>query len=234
MLFARALRHYVHLKRPSQLGSVLLNYYMFRDGEFPMWENYPMGGCWIIKIRRVNDAGAGVVSKLWQDLVFGTIGEQFNEPSVVGITLARRPKEDMLSVWNSDGSGAIRFSIGWVIAQAQVCFCVCVLLTCVLRCSEELKRILQLEAGTLIEYKFHSRSMQDKSTFANAQAYVYTGTGGSGGRGGGSGGRGRGRGGGGKRKGGRKGGRGGGASGGGAPRAPRADGGPHRPPRPGR
>jgi len=193
-------RHYVHLKRPSQLGSTIFNYYLFRDGDFPMWENYPVGGCWIIKIRRSSDAGSGVLSKLWQDLVFGAIGEQFKDPGVVGVTLARRPKEDMLSVWNSDGSPAVRFSIG-----------------------EEMKRILALESGTLIEYKFHSRSMVDKSTYSNAQAYVYTGPGG---RGGGDSGRGRGRGGhsggrgggsGGKKKGGRKGGRGGGA-----PRPPRA------------
>lgn len=46
--------------------------------------------------------------------VFGAIGEMFEEPSVVGVTLATRAKEDMLSVWCNleDGNEATRFHIG--------------------------------------------------------------------------------------------------------------------------
>ena len=36
----------------------------------------------------------------------------------------------------------------------------------------------------MIEYKFHSKSIQDKSTYNNADAFVFTGSGGRGGRGG--------------------------------------------------
>ena len=81
-------RHYVHMKRPSQLP-VDTNVYLFRDGCFPSWEvrlwswhfvsvgarpssrgfwcsqSYPAGGCWILKVKK----NVGVIGKLWQDLV---------------------------------------------------------------------------------------------------------------------------------------------------------------------
>ena len=33
--------------------------------------------------------------------VFAAIGEAFEDPNVVGVMMARRTKEDMISVWNS-------------------------------------------------------------------------------------------------------------------------------------
>ena len=66
---------------------------------------------------------------MWQDLVFAAIGEVFDESTVVGITMAIRSKEDMISVWNSDNSNdTTRFKIG-----------------------EMLKEILNLDSNTLIE-----------------------------------------------------------------------------------
>lgn len=59
-----ARRHYVHLKRPSQLPRDT-NYYLFREQLFPAWETFPSGGCWILKVKR----RVGVLGKLWQDLV---------------------------------------------------------------------------------------------------------------------------------------------------------------------
>jgi len=141
-------RHYVHVKRPSQLSRDS-NLYLFRDIEkcVPMWEAFPNGGCWILKIKKK----AGVLGKMWQDLVFAAIGEAFGDSSVVGVAIAIRSKEDLISVWNSDNTNdSTRFIIG-----------------------EKLKEILMLDPSTLIEYKFHSNSMQDKSTFRNAKQYVF-------------------------------------------------------------
>ncbi len=131
-----------------------MNMYCFRAGEAPMWEKYPNGGVWILKLKK----GSGVASKLWQDLLLGAIGEAFGEPSVVGVTLALRNKEDLLGVWNADNSNpAVRFAIG-----------------------EKLKTLLNLPSErTLIEYKFHAMSITDKSSYVNADAFVFT-TGGSG------------------------------------------------------
>lgn len=105
--------HYIHVKRPSQLNRDV-NLYLFRDQPncAPMWEAFPQGGCWILKIKKK----ANVLGKMWQDLVFAAIGEAFEQLDVVGIAMAIRSKEDMLSVWNADNSDDnTRFAIGCVI-----------------------------------------------------------------------------------------------------------------------
>jgi translation initiation factor 4E len=87
---------------------------------------------------------------MWQDLVFATIGEVFEEPDVVGISLCIRKNEDLISVWNSDSRNPdIKFNI-----------------------AESMKKILDLEPDTVIEFKYHAESMKDLSTFRNAKAYV--------------------------------------------------------------
>lgn len=98
-----------------------------------------------------------VLGKMWQDLVIATIGEQFDEPDVVGISVCIRRSEDLLSVWNGDNrNDEVRFRIG-----------------------EKLKEILDLEPSTIIEYKHHAESMNDMSTFRNAKAYVFASSGSS-------------------------------------------------------
>lgn len=143
---------YVHMKRPSTL-EVDVNLYLFRDGPntAPMWECFPNGGCWILKIRKKRDSGASVLGKIWQDLVIAAIGERFDEPDIVGISVSIRKLEDLISVWNADNrNDEIRFRIG-----------------------EKLKEILELEPSTLIEYKHHSSSIKDMSSFRNAKGYVF-------------------------------------------------------------
>jgi translation initiation factor 4E len=88
---------------------------------------------------------------MWHDLVLSAIGEVFEEPDVVGISVCIRKQEDLISVWNADNrNDEIRFRIG-----------------------EKMKEILDLEPATIIEYKHHAVSMQDMSTFRNAKAYVF-------------------------------------------------------------
>jgi translation initiation factor 4E len=141
-------RHYIHIKRPSQLD-VLHNLYLFREDLKPMWETFPDGGCWILKVKK----SSGVTSKLWQDLVFACVGELFEEPTVAGIVLAVRAKDDIISIWNSSNSKNVemRFLI-----------------------AEKLKKILNLDMNTIIEYKSHRESISDGSSFRNAEAYVLT------------------------------------------------------------
>lgn len=143
---------YVYLKRPSALA-VNANIYLFRDGTnlAPMWECFPNGGSWILKIRKKRDSEASVLGKMWHDLVLATIGEMFEEPDVVGASVNIRSKEDLLTVWNGDNrNDEIRFNIG-----------------------EKLKAILDLEPSTVIEYKHNASSMVDNSSFKNAKAYVF-------------------------------------------------------------
>ena len=112
---------------------------------------FSSGGCWILKIKKKQGSGASVLGKMWQDMVLATIGECFEEPDVVGVTISIRRADDLISVWNADNrNDEIRFRIG-----------------------EKMKEILDLEASTIIEYKSHAISMQDMSTFRNAKAYVF-------------------------------------------------------------
>ena len=109
------------------------------------------GGCWILKIKKKHGGGASVLGKMWQDMILATIGECFEEPDVVGVTISIRKMHDLISVWNADNrNDEIRFRIG-----------------------EKMKEILDLEPETIIEYKSHAVSMQDMSTFRNAKAYVF-------------------------------------------------------------
>eukprot|EP01036_Dinobryon_divergens_P057857 gene57857-77206_t len=85
---------FVYLKRPSKLENNV-NLYLFRDGPniAPMWECFPSG-------------------KMWQDMVFATIGDLFEEPDVVGVSVSIRSREDLISVWNADNRNEeIRFRI---------------------------------------------------------------------------------------------------------------------------
>jgi translation initiation factor 4E len=116
-----------------------------------MWEIWPHGGVWILKVKKRHDSGISVLGKMWQDMVFATIGETFEEPDVVGISICIRSREDLICVWNGDNrNDEIRFRIG-----------------------EKIKQILDLEPSTILEYKPHAKSLQDMSTFRNAKAYVF-------------------------------------------------------------
>ncbi|CAN0273203.1 unnamed protein product, partial [Phaeothamnion confervicola] len=97
-------RTYIHLKRPSSGMENNLNLYLFRDGpgHVPAWESYPNGGCWFLKVRKHGQGNPAVMGKLWQDLVLATVGEVFETPAVVGIGIATRQQNDLLSVWNDE------------------------------------------------------------------------------------------------------------------------------------
>jgi len=142
-------RMYCYLASPELIPKDC-DLFLFRSSYVPAWESFPNGGCWIIKVRKRN----GVINRLWEELLFATIGEQFDEPDLVGIELSTRGREDVLSVWNRDNANInIRFRIG-----------------------ERLKEILNLDESTQVEYKYFSHSLRDGSTFRNAKAYVYAAT----------------------------------------------------------
>jgi translation initiation factor 4E len=142
-------RMYCYLASPELIPKDC-DLFLFRNAYVPAWESFPNGGCWIIKVRKRN----GVINRLWEELLFASVGELFDEPDLVGIELSTRGREDMLSVWNKDNSNPnIRFRIG-----------------------EKLKEILNLDQSTQIEYKYFSHSLRDGSTFRNAKAYVYAAT----------------------------------------------------------
>lgn len=141
-------RHYTHLMRPSELPRDH-NCYMFRKNYKPMWEEFPEGGCWIIRVKR--KASQNYVNHMWENLLLACIGEAFEMPDVVGCVLSTRLKDDVLSVWNlSNRDTPARFRIG-----------------------ERLKEVLDLNMTALIQYKDHMQSLQDYSTYRNARNYMF-------------------------------------------------------------
>jgi|Transcript_10232 translation initiation factor 4E len=141
-------RHYSYLLRPSELPRDH-NVLMFRKGYKPMWEEFPEGGCWIIRIKR--KASQNYVNHMWENLLIACIGEAFEMPDVVGCVLSTRLKDDVLSIWNLNNRDTpARFRIG-----------------------EKLKEVLDLNMTALIQYKDHMQSLQDYSTYRNARNYMF-------------------------------------------------------------
>mmetsp|Transcript_28807 Transcript_28807/g.75915 ORF Transcript_28807/g.75915 Transcript_28807/m.75915 type:complete len:582 (-) Transcript_28807:69-1814(-) len=141
-------RHYSYLLRPSDLPRDH-NVLLFRKGYKPMWEEFPDGGCWIIRIKR--KVSVSYVNRMWEHLLMACIGESFEMPDVVGCVLSTRYKDDVLSIWNiSNRNSEARFRIG-----------------------EMLKQVLDLDMNALIQYKDHMQSLQDYSTFRNAKNYMF-------------------------------------------------------------
>eukprot|EP00744_Colponema_vietnamica_P001306 GILI01002184.1.p2 GENE.GILI01002184.1~~GILI01002184.1.p2 ORF type:complete len:255 (+),score=92.93 GILI01002184.1:61-825(+) len=150
-------RFYAYLTRAHDLPRDV-NIHLFRAGAPPMWESFPNGGCWILRVKKKAGNNSGLatplLTKLWENLALACITEQFEEPDVMGIVLSTRTKEDLLSIWNrSNENSLVRFRIG-----------------------DKMRDILDLDPNTLIQYKEHIHSMKDGSTFRNATAYMFAPT----------------------------------------------------------
>jgi translation initiation factor 4E len=143
-------RHFSYLKKPDDIPKGH-NLFMFRNSLTPAWETFPKGGAWIIKVRKKN----GVISRLWEELVFACVGELFECPDIVGVVLSVRSQQDLLSVWNGDNTNPeVRFKIG-----------------------DKLREILNLDESTQVEYKPFKSAIRDGSSFRNAMPYVYAASG---------------------------------------------------------
>eukprot|EP00916_Digyalum_oweni_P014623 GHVL01023989.1.p2 GENE.GHVL01023989.1~~GHVL01023989.1.p2 ORF type:complete len:282 (+),score=38.86 GHVL01023989.1:42-848(+) len=126
-----------------------VNLHVFRHGNIPMWEEFPHGGSWILRVRKKS---ADVVNRMWEDLVIACISEAFEMHEVVGIILSVRSKEDIFSIWNDSNQKQpqVRFKIG-----------------------ERLKEILGLDIKSMIQYKEFMTALKDYSSFANAKNYMF-------------------------------------------------------------
>ena len=89
--------YYVYLKKPSDMPREI-DLFFFRHNEIPMWEESPSGGIWILKVKKDDN-----VNKMWEAMLFALIGEQIEEPNVIGASLSLRTKERLIQVWLKDG-----------------------------------------------------------------------------------------------------------------------------------
>ena len=95
------------LHRPSQLGRNT-NYHLFKNGIKPMWEDpaNAKGGRWVLTLReQANSVGGraaheAILDRSWMWLVFGLIGEHFDEnDQLTGAVCSLRTKGDRIALW---------------------------------------------------------------------------------------------------------------------------------------
>ena len=93
---------YQHCKRPDQIpNGTVIN--VFLEGIKPVWEipEHEEGGCWNVRINK------GYANQIWEDLLLGLIGEQFDcYNEVTGIVLSITDKQDKISIWMRHGNEA--------------------------------------------------------------------------------------------------------------------------------
>jgi len=147
-------KYYHSLKKPTEMP-VDSNLHLMRYNTPPMWEPFPLGGCWLIKISSKNqnpdEEGPGSPNWMWERLLFAAIGENFATPDMIGVSLSIRKSGTIISIWNLNemDNQSTRLAIG-----------------------ERIKELVQLPHSATIEYKYHGISMKDRSSFKNARPYL--------------------------------------------------------------
>lgn len=128
------LSYYCYLKKPSEIpvDNKLL---IFRKGKRPCWEDYPEGGCWILQVKKKEDAHS--YNLKWERLIFGAISEEIGS-NVVGLVLSVRLKKNLIEIWlNESQDEEERVELG-----------------------EKVREILELEPINLVFYfKEHQKSL---------------------------------------------------------------------------
>ncbi|XP_075717939.1 eukaryotic translation initiation factor 4E type 2 isoform X3 [Rhinoderma darwinii] len=100
------------------------------------------GGKWIIRLRK------GLASRCWENLILAMLGEQFMVgEEICGAVVSVRFQEDIISIWNKTASD-----------QATTA-----------RIRDTLRRVLNLPPNTVMEYKTHTDSIKDKTSFRNTK-----------------------------------------------------------------
>jgi len=134
---------YVHLRRPSDERPQVCDYHVFREGIRPMWEDEANinGGKWIVRLRK------GVSARYWEDVLLAMLGGQFRVgDEICGVVLSVRYQEDLLSIWNKSAD------------SRRVC----------MQIRDTLRSVLGLQLDAVMEYKKHTDSMRDNSSYRNA------------------------------------------------------------------
>ncbi|AWO97415.1 Phosphatidylinositol-4-5-bisphosphate 3-kinase catalytic subunit alpha [Scophthalmus maximus] len=127
-------KFYSHLVRPGDLSGHS-DFHLFKEGIKPMWEDdfNRSGGKWIIRLRK------GLASRFWENIILAMVGEQFMVgEEICGAVVSIRFQEDILSIWNKTSNDQTTTS----------------------RIRDTLRRVLNLPANTIMEYKTHNDSLR--------------------------------------------------------------------------
>lgn len=145
------LSFYCYLKKPSDIP-VDNKVIIFRKQKRPCWEDYPLGGCWILQVKKKEDSH--YYNLKWERLVFAAIAEELGN-NVVGLVLSVRQKKNLIEIWLVDAKDEeARIIIG-----------------------EKVREILELEPHNLVFYfKEHQKSLQEGSTLKGVEHYSFFST----------------------------------------------------------
>lgn len=138
--------YYSHMMRPSDLTGHC-DYHLFKEGIRPMWEDDAnrAGGKWIVRLKK------GLASRCWENLILAMLGEQFMVgEEICGAVISIRYQEDILSLWNRTALDQTTTS----------------------RIRDTLKRVLNLPPSTVMEYKTHTDSLKDNSSYRNTDVFL--------------------------------------------------------------
>lgn len=136
---------YSYIVRPADMTGHV-DYHLFKEGIRPMWEDdaNKHGGKWIIRLKK------GLASRCWENLIMAMLGEQFMVgEEICGAVISIRFQDDILSLWNRSTDPAITSRI-----------------------RDTLQRVLNLPPNTIMEYKAHTDSMKDNTSFRNTDLFV--------------------------------------------------------------
>ncbi|XP_041597493.1 eukaryotic translation initiation factor 4E type 2-like [Vulpes lagopus] len=132
-------RFYSHMVHPGDL-SCHSNLHLFKEGIKPLWEDdaNKNGGKWIIQLWK------GLASYCWENLILAILGEQFMVgEEICGALVSVWFQESIISIWNRSATD-----------QATTA-----------RIQDMLRRVLNLPPNTMMEYKTHTNSIKDNSSF---------------------------------------------------------------------
>lgn len=139
-------KYYVYLKSASEVERNS-DISIFKEGFKPLWESCPDGGCWFVRFKKSDDPSE--VDIKWEKLLFALIGEQFQEPNMLGAVLSVRTRETILEVW-----------FNYLKNQSVKVITL-----------EKIKELLDIDPSITVYFKDNESALKDRSTLKNAEPY---------------------------------------------------------------
>lgn len=122
---------------------------LFKSGYKPMWESCPDSGCWFIRFKQNDDPLE--IDLIWEKLLFGLVGEQFEEPNMLGAVLSLRGRETIIELWfNYFKDTSMKNKV-----------------------AAKMRSLLLLDDTMTIYFKDTEMSLKDNSTLRNAETYSF-------------------------------------------------------------
>ena len=101
------------------------------------------GGKWIVRLKK------GLAARYWEDVLLAVLGGQFRVgDEICGCVLSVRYQEDILPVWNRSAD------------SRKVC----------MQIRDTMRNVMGLPIDATMEYKKHTDSMRDNSSYRNTNS----------------------------------------------------------------